>query len=109
MLKLLPIRSGNEDVLTEELNDSRLKIIMNSIIRLFVVVTALMICADSFSQERLPFAVQKLIKDFDQYEKDINEKATELIKKKRLETIKSLDSVNILIRRRRDRPDSQFR
>mgnify|MGYP004290822079 FL=1 len=87
----MPIRSGNEDVLTEELNDSRLKIIMNSIIRLFVVVTALMICADSFSQERLPFAVQKLIKDFDQYEKDINEKATELIKKKRLETIKSLE------------------
>ena len=83
------IRSGNEDVFTEELNDSRLKIIMNSIIGLFVAVTSFVICADSFSQERLPFAVQKLIKDYEDYEKDINEKATELIKKKRLETIKN--------------------
>jgi len=64
---------------------------MNSIIGLFVAVTSLVICADSFSQDRLPYAVQKLIKEYESYEKDINEKASELIKKKRLETIKNLE------------------
>jgi hypothetical protein len=39
----------------------------------------------------LPYAVQKLIKDYETYEKDITEKASELIKKKRLATIKTLE------------------
>jgi hypothetical protein len=74
-----------------ELNDSRLKIIMNSIIRRFVALIVLTVCADSFSQERLPYAIQKLVKEYEAYEKDINEKASELIKKKRLATIKTLE------------------
>ena len=65
--------------------------IMNSIIRKFIALTLLTLCTDSFSQERLPYAVQKLIKDYDAYEKDITEKASELIKKKRLTTIKTLE------------------
>ena len=85
------IRSGNEDVFAEELNDSKLKIIMNSIIRKFIALALLTLCADSFSQEKLPYAVQKLIKDYEAYEKDINEKASELINKKRLATIKTLE------------------
>lgn len=74
-----------------ELNDSRLKIIMDSIIRRFVALIVLTVCADSFSQERLPYAIQKLVKEYEAYEKDINEKASELIKKKRLATIKTLE------------------
>ena len=88
---LLLIRSGNEDVFTGELNNHRLKIIMNSIIRRFVALIVLTVCTDSFSQERLPYAVQKLVKEYEAYEKDINEKASELIKKKRLATIKTLE------------------
>lgn len=65
--------------------------IMNSIIRKFIALTLLTLCTDSFSQERLPYAVQKLIKDYETYEKDITEKASELIKKKRLATIKTLE------------------
>ncbi len=65
--------------------------IMNSIIRKFIALTLLTLCTDSFSQERLPYAVQKLIKDYEAYEKDITEKASELIKKKRLATIKTLE------------------
>jgi hypothetical protein len=65
--------------------------IMNSIIRKFIALTLLTLCTDSFSQERLPYAVQKLIKDYEAYEKDITEKASELIKKKRLTTIKTLE------------------
>ncbi|HIG82651.1 MAG TPA: hypothetical protein EYG40_04325 [Verrucomicrobia bacterium] len=64
---------------------------MNSIIRKFIALTLLTLCTDSFSQERLPYAVQKLIKDYEAYEKDITEKASELIKKKRLATIKTLE------------------
>ncbi len=64
---------------------------MNSIIRKFIALTLLTLCTDSFSQERLPYAVQKLIKDYEAYEKDITEKASELIKKKRLTTIKTLE------------------
>lgn len=64
---------------------------MNSIIRKFIALTLLTLCTDSFSQERLPYAVQKLIKDYETYEKDITEKASELIKKKRLATIKTLE------------------
>lgn len=65
--------------------------IMNSIITKFIALTLLTLCTDSFSQERLPYAVQKLIKDYEAYEKDITEKASELIKKKRLATIKTLE------------------
>ena len=64
---------------------------MNSIIRKFIALTLLTLCTDSFSQERLPYAVQKLIKDYEAYEKDITEKASELIKKKRLATIITLE------------------
>ncbi|MBT7982091.1 MAG: hypothetical protein HN584_05940 [Akkermansiaceae bacterium] len=64
---------------------------MNSIIRRFVALIVLTVCADSFSQERLPYAIQKLVKEYEAYEKDINEKASELIKKKRLATIKTLE------------------
>ncbi|MEC7357846.1 MAG: hypothetical protein VYC09_05335 [Verrucomicrobiota bacterium] len=64
---------------------------MSSIIRRFVALIVLTVCADSFSQERLPYAIQKLVKEYEAYEKDINEKASELIKKKRLATIKTLE------------------
>ncbi|MDG1854251.1 MAG: hypothetical protein P8I97_08830 [Verrucomicrobiales bacterium] len=64
---------------------------MDSIIRRFVALIVLTVCADSFSQERLPYAIQKLVKEYEAYEKDINEKASELIKKKRLATIKTLE------------------
>lgn len=64
---------------------------MNSMIRKFIVLTFLAISADSFSQERLPYAVQKLVKEYEAYEKDIAKKASELIEKKRIQTIKSLE------------------
>lgn len=58
-----------------------------------VVVLLSIISSISFTraQEPLPFSTQKLLKDYNEYKKDIRDKATQLIEKKRLDTIKALE------------------
>ena len=58
-----------------------------------VVVLLSIISSISFTraQEPLPFSTQKLLKDYNEYKRDIRDKATQLIEKKRLDTIKSLE------------------
>lgn len=58
-----------------------------------VVVLLSIISSISFTraQEPLPFSTQKLLKDYNEYKKDIRDKATQLIEKKRVDTIKALE------------------
>ena len=43
------------------------------------------------AEDQLPFSTQKLLKDYNEYQKNIRDKATQLIEKKRFDTIKALE------------------
>ena len=69
-----------------------------------VVVLLSIISSISFTraQEPLPFSTQKLLKDYNEYKKDIRDKATQLIEKKRLDTIKALEKQSNELTKRGD-------
>tara|TARA_Y100000766_G_scaffold83869_1_gene71312 strand:- start:444 stop:1352 length:909 start_codon:yes stop_codon:yes gene_type:complete len=52
-----------------------------------------------FSQDRVPFATKKLIKEYQDYESDIRNKASQLIEKKKVETIAALEKQSAALSR----------
>ncbi len=52
-----------------------------------------------YSQDRVPFATKKLVKEYEDYESDIRNKASQLIEKKRVETIGALEKQSAALSR----------
>ena len=64
---------------------------MSICIKVVVLLSIISSISFTIAQEPLPFSTQKLLKDYNEYKRDIRDKATQLIEKKRLVTIKSLE------------------
>ena len=63
---------------------------MSICIKVVVLLSIISLISLTKAQDQLPFSTQKLLKDYNEYQKNIRDKATQLIEKKRLDTIKAL-------------------
>ena len=64
---------------------------MSICIKVVVLLSIISSISLTKAQDQLPSSTQKLIKDYNEYQKNIRDKATQLIEKKRLDTIKALE------------------